>query len=396
MILRHLTPVLKARFAAARSVLLTGARQTGKTTLARQTFPRLPYSSLENPEDRSFAQEDPKAFLAQFPGGAVLDEIHRVPSLLSTLQGIIDEGERKFILTGSQNILLLEKVSQSLAGRLALLTLRPLTERELSGRPVYDPAKHLFAHPGKAPLGGRPLMDRIVQGGYPEPVTKPKTLSFWFGDYIRTYVERDVRMILNVKDTLAFQRFLALCAGRSGQLLNMASLANDVGISPGTVGHWLSVLQAGGLVYLLPPYHENFNKRVIKSPKLYFLDTGLLCRLIGIRHSRELKFHPLVGAIFETYVVSEIRKNLLNLGREPELFFWRDQHGVEVDLLLLRGAKRVPLEIKLGQTVSGDLFKGLRRWKELSGDKTLPACLLYGGESEYEREGVTIKSYRSL
>lgn len=396
MVPRHVKKILKDHFSKARSLLLLGARQTGKTTLARSTFPRLRYVSLENPDEFRFSQEDPKSWLAQFPKGAVLDEIHRVPSLFSWLQGLIDEKKIKFVLTGSQNILLMEKTSQTLAGRMSILTLPPLTQAEINGHPSKPPEDSLFnPHaPAAHPRGN--LLDSILRGGYPEPVTKPANRSFWFSDYIHTYVERNVRQLLNVKDLLSFQRFLSLCAGRSGQILNKASLANDAGLSHGTVGHWLSVLQTSGLVYLLAPYHKNFNKRIIKSPKLYFLDTGLLCRLLGIHQTSEIQHHPLLGAIFETFVVSEIRKTLFNLGREPNLFFWRDQNGLEVDLLVPQGPDFLPLEIKLGQTISGDSFKNLHSWRETTKTPNTPASFLYGGDNEHQREGITVKSWRSL
>lgn len=394
MLQRHLSKTLERRMKAARAIYLFGARQTGKTTLARNHF-ALPYVSLEDPETRQEAVADPKGFLARFPKGAILDEAQRAPELFSYLQRILDERKGKWILTGSQNYLLLESVTQSLAGRILLLQLAPLSLAEIQKRPSSTPAS--LHSPGAAvPMERDRLWETMLLGGYPEPVTEPDTREFWHGDYVRTFVERDVRQILNVHDTLAFQRFLQLAAGRTGQILNQTQLASDAGISVSACKQWLSVLETSGIIHFLRPHFRNFNKRITKSPKLYFNDTGLVCRLLGIRDAQVLSTHPSVGAIFETWVLAELRKIWLNLGEDPPLWYWRDPAGLEVDVLIDEGTRLHPVEIKLGATIDSQWLTRLKQWTELAGPEAGNPILIHGGDAEHVRSGVVLRSWAGI
>lgn len=394
MLQRHLSKTLQRRVAASRAVYLFGARQTGKTTLARDHF-ALPYVSLEEPDVRQEAISDPKGFLARFPKGAILDEVQRAPEVFSYLQRILDERKGKWILTGSQNYLLLESVTQSLAGRISLLQLAPLSLAEIQGRSASDPAS--LRLPGSPVSAQRDhLWETLLLGGYPEPVTEPQTREFWHGDYVRTFVERDVRQILNVHDTLAFQRFLQLAAGRTGQILNQTQLASDAGISVSACKQWLAVLETSGIVHFLRPHFRNFSKRITKSPKLYFEDTGLVCRLLGVRDPAALSTHPLVGAIFETWVLSELRKHWLNRGEQPPLWFWRDPSGLEVDVLVDEDGILHPVEIKLGATVDSEWLTRLKRWTDLAGSAAGQPVLVHGGDAEHIRSGVVLRSWAGL
>lgn len=398
MIARTLTAVLTRVATQYPVVSLTGPRQSGKTTLVRAAFPDAAYCSLEDPELRTFAGEDPRDFLAQYRDQVILDEIQRVPHLFSYIQTLVDEEDipGRFILTGSQNFLLLESVSQSLAGRCAILHLLPFSIAELDGRPSLDIDR--LGSPPPAPHEPRTddLMDVLVRGFYPRIHDKGLDPGRWLRDYVHTYVERDVRQILQVGDLEAFHRYVRLCAGRNGQLLNLSSLANDCGITHTTARRWLSVLEASFLVTLLRPYHDNFGKRLIKSPKLYFLDTGLLCYLLRIRSPDDLRLHASRGAVFESYVVSELLKNYLHRGEEPELYFWRDSAGHEIDIVVDQGLRRRAIEIKSGRTVTADFFRGLDYWRTLVADPEAPAALVYGGERSYTRRGVAVYSWDRL
>ena len=309
MIPRHLEPTLHKAARQYPVVSLTGPRQSGKTTLVREAFPRHQYASLEVPDQREFAQGDPRGFLGQFAGKVVLDEVQRTPHLFSYIQGIVDERQEagQFILTGSQNFLLAQHISQTLAGRCATLHLLPFSRPELARRPMMDLAVLGKAVPkasGKPPV--RSLFETLFAGGYPRIFDKHLDPQDWLRNYYQAYVEKDVRDILNVGDLETFGRFVRLCAGRSSQLLNLSSLAGDAGISHTTARRWLSVLEASFLVFLLRPHHRNFNKRLVKSPKLYFLDSGLLCYLLRIRSPDDLRIHAARGAVFESWVVSEL------------------------------------------------------------------------------------------
>jgi predicted AAA+ superfamily ATPase len=379
---RNAAGVLKQLAKAYPVVALTGPRQSGKTTLVRQVFADKPYASLEDPDQREFAGQDPRGFLAQFPTGAVLDEVQRCPALLSYLQRIVDEAKLPgmYILTGSQQFGLLSGVTQSLAGRVALLTLLPFSLGELDRL-------------GRVPPG---LDTLLVTGAYPPIHDRDLAPAVWYANYIATYVERDVRQLLNVQDLSNFQRFLRLCAGRTGQLLNLSALANDCGITHNTAKAWISVLEASYIVHLLPPHHANFNKRLVKTPKLYFLDTGLAAWLLGIKSAADLPAHAMRGALFETWVLSELRKQRYEAGQPSNLFFWRDRTGNEVDVLADDGAKLVPLEIKAGATLNADYFTGLTRWRELAGKKAGPAHLVYGGDALVTRAGTRVVPWRRI
>ena len=363
-------------------VVVTGPRQSGKSTLVRHAFPEHHYVSLEDLDQREFAETDPRGFLNQFSGGAILDEAQRCPALFSYLQTRVDERQQpsEFILTGSQQFGLLSGITQSLAGRAALLTLLPMTygELERSGKIGKNLDKILFdgAYP--------PIFDRGLE---PHP---------WQGNYVRTYLERDVRQLIKVQDLGTFQRFLKLCAGRTGQLLNLSSLANDAGITHNTAKAWISVLEASYIVHLLPPHHQNFNKRLVKTPKLYFLDTGLATWLLGIHSSEQLATHAQRGALFETWVISELLKARYNAGEASNLYFWRDRSGHEVDLLIDHGTYLSPLEIKSGQTINKDYFKGLEFWRKLSGETAEKAWLVYGGDSRQARSDVTVLPWHEI
>jgi len=359
-----------------RSVAVTGPRQSGKTTLCRTVFPAKPYVSLENPDVLDFATTDPRGFLSQFKNGAILDEVQRAPHLFSYLQQILDETKKKgvFILTGSNNFLLQENITQTLSGRIAYLQLLPLSLKELaeSKKIKADYTAH------------------ILSGGYPEVNTKKINAADWYANYINTYVERDVRQLKNISNLLQFMKLLKLCAGRTGQVLNLTSLSNDCGIDQKTVAAWLSVLQSSYIIYLLKPYHTNFNKQVMKTPKLYFYDTGVACSLLGITNAKQITQHVAKGFLFENMIVSEMLKERFNNGKTDNLFYWRDKTGNEVDILTDDASKLTALELKAGETISTDFFKGLDYFSSLQ-KKPIKKILLYGGKQEQTRSnGITI------
>jgi predicted AAA+ superfamily ATPase len=360
-------------------VAILGPRQSGKTTLVKNLFPNKPYVTLEDPDTRAFAQADPRGFLAQYESGALLDEVQRVPELFSYLQGVVDRSKKTgmFILTGSQNFLLMQHLSQSLAGRVRLLTLLPLSFEEIRG--------------GKAKPADADTT--IFKGFYPALFNRRIQPLDWYPSYVQTYLERDVRQIKNIDNLAVFQKFLKLCAARTGQLLNLSSLAVECGITHNTARSWIGILEASFLVYLLRPYHGNFNKRVVKTPKLYFYDTGLVCSLLEIEREKQLASHPLRGSLFETMVVSEMAKARLNRGKPVNLYFWRDKTGHEVDVLVAQGEQLNAVEIKSGLTITDEAFMGLDYWSRVSrklGDR----ILVYGGLEKQVRKQATVIGWR--
>lgn len=358
-------------------VAITGPRQSGKTTLARRVVSDKPYVNLEALDQREYASSDPRGFLGQFADGAVLDEIQNVPSLFSYLQTVVDEGVRpgSFVLTGSQQFGLRDGIAQSLAGRVGLVELLPFSLAEV-------------------PAGEASLNAVLCRGNYPRIVADGVPPKLWLADYIGTYLERDVRRLLNVRDLSSFQRFLRTCAGRSGQLLNLSALAADCGITHNTAREWLSVLEASYIVRLLQPYHRNFGKRLVKTPKLYFLDTGLAAWLLSVSTPEEMSVSTFRGPLFETLVVTEILKARLNRRREGGLYFWRDSNGHEIDLLVEAGGKLFPLECKAGETVAADWFSPLERFRQSAA--LGQSWIVYGGDAGQTRGQCTVVGWRSL
>jgi len=398
MIKRALEKALKGAAGKYPVVTLTGPRQSGKTTLAKAAFPRHEYVSLEDPDRREFALGDPRGFLGQFKGKVILDEVQRAPELFSYIQTSVDEDNRsgRFVLTGSHNFLLMRRISQSLAGRSAILHLLPLSLSELEARQPLALSVIGTALPkkGKAPDSG--IMEIMFRGFYPRIHDKKLGPQEWLSNYYQTYIERDVREIVNVGDIETFARFVRLCAGRNGQLLNLSSLANDCGVTHTTARRWISILEASFQVILLRPHDRNFSKRMIKSPKLYFLDTGMLCYLLRINSPGDLGLHASRGSIFEGFVLSELMKNRLNRGEDTDLYFWRDFEGHEIDIILDRGPRAIPIEVKSGQTITEDSFKNLHYWSRLAGADAGPGALVYAGAESYMRSGVTVYSWSCL
>lgn len=378
MIERTLTAKLLSLAQKFQVITLTGPRQSGKTTLVKAAFPRLPYVSLEEPDIRQIALADPRGFLSNYPVGAILDEIQHTPDLFSYLQRIVDEDRRaQFILTGSSNFLLMEKISQTLAGRTAVLHLLPFSFDEL-------------------PPGAASYESLIFKGQYPRIHDRDLAPTDFYPAYIQTYVERDVRLMKNIGDVNAFIRFTQLCAGRCGQLLNYTGLANDAGISANTAKAWLSILESSYILYRLQPYHANFNKRLVKSPKLYFHDTGLACSLLGIRDESQVNLHYLKGALFENLIINEFIKRDFNRGERHFPYFWQDSHGREIDCLLSDGKTVMPVEIKSAKTLSASYFDNLEAWRQLTGASQQEGCVVYGGDESLQTSTGALVSWRHL
>jgi hypothetical protein len=375
MIDRTIEPVFKNLVAKYPVVTITGPRQSGKTTLCRKVFPQLPYQNLEIPDVRQYALDDPRGFLNRYSHGVILDEIQRAPNLLSYIQGIVDERHHagQFVLTGSQQFEVLNRISQSLAGRTALLKLLPLSLAEIQ-------------------VEGTPSsVDRLILSGfYPRIHDQHLNPTQALGDYLATYVERDVRQLAAIKDLSLFEKFVKLCAGRVGQILNLQSLANDVGVSHTTARSWISILEAGFIVFLLPPWFGNISKRLIKSPKLYFCDVGLASYLLGLENERHVSRDPLRGHLFENIAVIEAIKYRFNRGLRSNLFFYRDSGGNEVDLIMEMGPDIFPVEIKAAETVTPSSLKGLKKFAGLMPELRLGSGLLYGGSDVQIRSDVRI------
>lgn len=392
MIERHLSKVILEASGQYPVVAVTGPRQSGKTTLCRVLFPGYAYVNLEKPDVRAYAKEDPNGFLAQFGKPVILDEVQQAPELFSYIMPLVDKHKimGEYILSGSLNFLCQEAVSQSLAGRCATMKLLPLSHRELAVKPNLD-VLHLTTSPIEDPPDASAPFEQVFKGGFPPLYDRNIKPANWLAQYTQSYLERDVRKLINVGDLDTFERFLRLAAGRSGQLLNMDSLASDIGVSPVTVKRWISLLMASYTVFLLRPHMRNFNKRLIKSPKLYFFDTGLLCYLLNIRSAKELELHSQRGAIFETFIVSEMIKSCFNAGIEPPLYFWRDSQGNEVDLIVENGELLFPIEIKSAQTYSTAMVHALNYWQKL--DNSQNAMLIYAGAESYTRNGIDVRSW---
>jgi predicted AAA+ superfamily ATPase len=363
-------------------VAIAGPRQSGKTTLARAQFPDKPYASLENPDEREFALSDPRRFLDRFPDGAILDEVQRCPALFSWLQGVVDDRQRMgdFVLTGSSQFDLIAGIGQSLAGRVGRVELLPLAQSEMRQAGCLPDT----------------LDQLLLNGGYPAVYSRQLAPADWYGNYVSTYLERDVRQLLEIKDLALFQRFLKLCAARTGQLLNLSALGADCGITGVTARQWMSVLEASYLVTLVQPYHRNFGKRLVKTPKLYFLDTGLAAWLLGIRDVATMALHPQRGALFETWVVAEQVKQAFNLGETPGISFWRDRAGHEVDLIREDALRVYPTEIKSGATFATDWANALQKLKALAGEDVADPRIVYGGDASFERDGYHVVGWRDL
>jgi len=365
---------------------ILGPRQSGKTSLARDAFPDLPYANLESPREREFAISDPEGFLAQFKEGAIVDEIQRAPDLLSYIQVRVDESRRKgeFILTGSHQFLLINSITQSLAGRTSILNLLPMSLEELH-------QANLVSHESFA------WHDHVFRGFYPALQGIERDIPLFHSSYIETYVQRDLREFLKINDLMSFQNFLRLCATRVGQILNKDSLSRDAGLSPKTVEAWLSVLEASFIIFRLPPYFQNVGKRLIKSPKLYFYDVGIAAHLLGITERSHVSAHPMAGALFENLIVSEAMKFYSNRGRRPGMFFYRDSNDNEIDLLIeVPALKLRAIEIKSSMTYSPSFCKGLRTLKKMMPDKIERQLIILGGGTADERTEFSIYPWNDL
>lgn len=380
MIKREIAPKLLEMAAKFPVITVTGPRQSGKTTLCRQLFSGYRYVSLENPDIRSFAENDPKGFLEEYDNHVILDEVQHAPQLFSYIQGIVDEKKQpgQFILSGSQNFLLLEKISQSLAGRTYISHLLPFSKSELAKQ-----------YPGD-------MEHSIFNGGYPGIYDRQLTPHDFFPSYIQTYIERDVRSVMQIKDLNLFSSFLKICAGRTGQLFNASAISNELGIDHKTVQSWLTILEASFIVYRLYPWYVNFNKRIVKTPKLYFYDTGLASYFLGIRQAEELNFHFAKGALFENYVITEYLKNCRNKGDNTMPYFWRDNTGNEIDLLIDLGQQIKIVEIKSSKTIKDDFFKGLNYFEKIQKNYSIEKCIVYAGEASRKQLEVRILPWNKI
>lgn len=378
MIARNIAPAITALLGKYPVFTITGPRQGGKTTLIKSLFPDWPYFSLETPDLREQIQLNPKELFARAGHKLVIDEVQRVPELLSYIQTIVDEDrEACFILSGSQNLLMLENISQSLAGRSALFYLLPFSLSELGQQPL-------------------PYEQWIFQGFYPRIYDRDIAPTRFYPDYIETYVQRDVRQIKNIGNLNLFHRFLGVCAGYIGQTVNYSNMANSIGVSINTVQNWLSVLETSFIIYQLNPYFRNFNKRITKSTKLYFYDTGLACSLLRIRSVEALDNYFQKGALFENFIINEVCKQYFNRGERPPIYYWRDHKGNEIDLLIDQGSQLLPIEIKAGRTFSSSFFKNLAWWRKVADIPVRESIVVYGGDQDWELESGRLLSWRRL
>lgn len=382
MITRQLSSIILEHVNKIPVLAITGPRQSGKTTLVKHLFPDYYYQNLEDPVQREFAETDPIGFLMNHPKGLVLDEIQNVPLLFSFIQTIVDEtGEPgKFILTGSNNFLLLEKINQSLAGRVTIFHLLPFSLCELANHSIS------FIN----------YEEILWKGFYPRLHDKKLNPPDIYPSYVQTYIERDLRKLINIKNLSQFQRFLSLCAGRIGQIVNFSNISSETGVDYKTIQSWLSILETSYIVYTLPAWYENFNKRLTKSPKLYFYDTGIACYLLGINSLNNLDVHFAKGALFENMIMNEIRKSYFNNYVSPRMYFWRENNGIEIDLIIDKGNKFIPIEIKSGRTINKDFFNNLLTIKKLGKQKIEKTFLIYGGDADQERSDVSVRSWKNL
>jgi hypothetical protein len=381
MITRDIFPEAKYALTQFRALCITGPRQSGKTTLSKQLFPGKPYLNFENPGIQYEAEQNPEGFLKKYAKGAIFDEVQRVPHIFRYLQEVLDNNTKRgqFILTGSNNFLLMEQVSQSLAGRAGYLTLLPFSYAELvKAKFAYDDINKL-----------------IVKGSYPEIWAENLNPGIWLNSYIQTYIQRDVRLLRNITNLGLFTRFISLCANHAGQILNRETLAKQTGVDTKTILAWLGLLENSYIIFLLQPWYNNMNKRIIKSAKLYFYDTGLLCQLLGIRNHTALQKHNAYGALFENWIVSEIKKNRFNMAQNDELFYFRDSTGNEVDLICKNENGPLAIEIKSGKSSDNSQFKALKYWQKLQPESQ--AILLYGGKkSEMISDNLSLTSWTKV
>lgn len=362
-------------------ITVTGPRQSGKTTLIKEAFKNLPYVLLENPEVRRRVEDDPKGFLNKYPKGVIIDEAQNAPELFSYIQGIVDENrDILFVLSGSQNFLLLDKIKQTLAGRTAILKLLPFSINELKKTNYWT----------KSPL------EYVFKGLYPGLYDREIPPTIFYANYIQTYVERDVSAIRNIGNLSSFTRFLTLCAGRVGQILNIDSLASDTGIAPNTAKDWLSILEASYIIHLLKPHHKNFNKRLVKRPKLYFCDTGLACNLLQIENTQQLDLHFAKGNLFENFIINELLKERYNTAKTSNLYYWRDKHGKEIDCIIQKANSLIPIEIKSSTTYQKEYFKNMNYWNKLADNSKENSYLVYAGDDNDSLPYGNLTSWNNL